>query len=233
MSSRKTAVVTGASRGIGRAVATRLAETHDIVAVARNGEQLESLAREIAGAGGRCRALPLDITSAEAVEWSLGSVDADVLINNAGVGTLKPMLQLSVDDWHHMVNLNFNALFYVTRVLLPKMIRRGGGTIVNIGSLAGRNTFVGGTCYAGTKHAVVAFSESLMLEVRESNVRVAMVMPGSVATDFGQRTGDLSWMLQSEDVANAVAYIVNERDGALVSRVEMRPARPKRAERPA
>jgi 3-oxoacyl-[acyl-carrier protein] reductase len=227
---RKIAVVTGASRGIGRAIAKRLAETHDIVAVARSRELLESLAREITDAGGKCRALRLDVTNAEATEWSLGSVDADVLVNNAGVGTLRPMLQLSLEDWHRMVNVNFNALFYVTRVLLPKIIRRGGGAIVNIGSLAGRNTFVGGTCYAATKHAVVAFTESLMLEVRESNVRVAMVMPGTVATGFSPTSSgaDSSWMLQSEDVANAVAYIVNERDGALVSRIEMRPAKPKR-----
>ncbi|HJU89222.1 MAG TPA: SDR family NAD(P)-dependent oxidoreductase [Gemmatimonadaceae bacterium] len=231
MTTRKTAVVTGASRGIGRAIAKRLASSHEIVAVARNREQLDSLAKEITDKGGKCRPLVLDVGNPEATEWALGSVDADVLVNNAGIGVLRPMLQLSLDDWHRMVNVNFNALFYVTRVLLPKMIRRGGGTIVNIGSLAGRNTFAGGTCYAATKHAVVAFSESLMLEVRDSNVRVAMVMPGSVSTHFGQHSGDMSWMLTSEDVAETVAFIIEQRDGALVSRVEMRPAKPKRVER--
>ncbi len=226
---RKVAVVTGASRGIGRAIALRLAATHDIVAVARHREQLESLAEECNAAGGKCRPLVLDVTKADAAEWTLGAIDADVLVNNAGVGTLKPMLQLSLEDWHRMVDVNFNALFYVTRVLLPKMIRRGGGTIVNIASLAGRNPFAGGSCYSATKHAVIAFSESLMLEVRDSNVRVAVVMPGSVATDFSPPgSADVSWKLQSDDVAAAVAYIVNERDAVLVSRVEMRPSKPKR-----
>ncbi len=221
------AVVTGASRGIGRAIARRLAERHEIVAVARSEKELQTLAQEIAGEGGHCRPLVLDVTDERAVSKALAGVAADVLVNNAGVGYLVPLLQLTSEQWREMVDLNLNALFYVTRALLPGMVERTSGFIVNIGSLAGRNTFAGGTCYTATKHGVIGFTESLMLEVRESNVRVAVVMPGSVATDFGDG-GDPSWMLHADDVAEAVWYLVTQPARALISRVEMRPAIAKR-----
>ena len=133
-----------------------------------------------------------------------------------------------------MVDVNFNALFYVTRTLLPGMIRRGGGDVVNIGSLAGRNSFVGGTAYAGTKHAVMAFTESLMLEVRDRNVRVSVIMPGSVATELRTAAellgpaGDGQWMLTPDDIAEAVAFVVAQPAHASISRVEVRPSRPPR-----
>lgn len=228
MSARAIAVVTGASRGIGRATAKRLADAYEIVAVARSRDGLESLAHEIDAAGGRCRPVPLDITDADAVGRALGDVDAEVLVNNAGVGVLEPLLDLSLEQWRTMVDVNFNALFYVTRTLLPWMIARGSGFIVNIGSLAGRNTFAGGTCYAATKHAVVAFSESLMLEVRDRGVRVSMIMPGSVATSFSRSGRDASWKLTADDVAEGVWYVLQQPARALVSRVEMRPAAPRK-----
>jgi NADP-dependent 3-hydroxy acid dehydrogenase YdfG len=227
MSPRPAAVVTGASRGIGRAIAKRLAERYEVVAVARSAAELETLAQEIEQAGGCCRPLSLDITDAAAVERSLADVEADVLVNNAGVGTLRPLLELTPDDWKRMVDVNFNALFYVTRALLPGMVERKSGFIVNIGSLAGRSSFVGGACYAATKHAVVGFSESLMLEVRDSDVRVSVIMPGSVDTDFSSRRTDASWKLTAQEVAEAVWYVVTQPARALVSRVEMRPAKTK------
>jgi 3-oxoacyl-[acyl-carrier protein] reductase len=232
MSTRRIAVVTGASRGIGRAIARRLARTHEVVAVARSEDELASLASEIEGEGGACRALPLDITDAGAVHGALGDLACDALVNNAGVGHIKPLLDLSVEEWRQMVDVNFNAMFYVTRALLPGMIRRGGGDVVNIGSLAGRNSFVGGTGYAGTKHAVMALTESLMLEVRQQNVRVSVVMPGSVATELRTTNTGLGnadrtdWMLTPEDIAESVAFIVERRDNVLVSRMEIRPNRP-------
>ena len=226
MNGRKVAVVTGASRGIGRAIAKRLAASFDIVATARSERELQSLAREIESAGCRCTVMPLDVSDAAATQRALADVDAEVLVNNAGVAMLKPMLELSLDEWHRMVNVNFNALFYVTRALLPKMVARGSGHIVNIGSLAGRNTFAGGTCYAATKHAVIGFTESLMLEVRQSGVRVSVIMPGSVATELIPPGTDLSWMLTPEHVAESVAHVVDSPSRVLVSRVELRPATP-------
>jgi 3-oxoacyl-[acyl-carrier protein] reductase len=231
-----TALVTGASRGIGRAIALRLAQDtdgrggHDIVAVARSADELEALAAEIGDAGGRCHTIELDVGDPVAVRTALAEVEADVLVNNAGVGVMAPLLEMEPDDWRRMVDVNVNALYHVTRAVLPGMVARGRGHVVTIGSLAGRNTFAGGTCYTGTKHFVIGFSESLMLEVRDRGVKVSVVMPGSVATGFGHggfsRPG-ADWKLQAEDVAEAVAHVIDTPPHVLVSRVEMRPRLPK------
>jgi len=229
MSDRQTALVTGASRGIGRAIALRLAATHDIVAVARSEEDLAKLKGEIERTGGRCRTIALDVTDGAAVRERLGGVHADVLVNNAGVGVMKPLLEMEPDEWAAQLDTNVNALYHVTRAVLPGMVERGRGYVVTIGSLAGRNTFAGGTAYTGTKHFVNGWSESLMLEVRDRGVRVSVVMPGSVATHFGgtEPSGE-DWKLHGEDVAEAVAYLVGMPERAHTSRMEMRPARPKK-----
>jgi 3-oxoacyl-[acyl-carrier protein] reductase len=229
MSDRPIAVVTGASRGIGRAVALRLAERYEIVAAARSMLELEALVGEIEQQGGRARAVQLDVGDPDAVARALAGVRAEILVNNAGMGVLKPFLELSPEEWRQMLDTNVNSLYHVTRALLPAMVERGVGDVVVIGSLAGRNTFAGGSCYAGTKHFVNGFAESLMLEVRERGVRVSVVMPGSVATHFGHpKQGDTSWMLQADDVAEAVWTIVSAPRHAHLSRIEMRPARPGR-----
>jgi 3-oxoacyl-[acyl-carrier protein] reductase len=219
---RPIAIVTGASRGIGRAIAVRLSEDYEIVALARSGDALRSLAAEIERKGGSCRALTVDVSDPSAVAAALADIDATVLVNNAGVGTLKPMMELSREQWMEMVNVNFNALFDVTRAVLPAMIRRGSGHVVFIGSIAGRSAFVGGACYAATKHAVMAMAECLMLEVREHGVKVSVVNPGSVATDFGSGRGDTSWKIVAEDVAEAVAGVIDTPPNVLVHRVEVR-----------
>ena len=223
-----TAVITGASRGIGRAVALRLGTTHHVIAVARSRPELETLASEIRSGGGACDTIELDVTDPEAVARALGGVRADVLVNNAGVGYMKPLLELTSDEWHAMVDVNFNALFHVTRALLPGMVERGRGHIVMVGSIAGRSAFVGGSCYAATKHAVMGFSESLMLEVREKGVKVSVVNPGSVATSFSRRERDTSWMLTADDVADAVTHAIDTPPHVLVHRIEVRAAVPKK-----
>ncbi|HYC49665.1 MAG TPA: SDR family oxidoreductase, partial [Gemmatimonadaceae bacterium] len=194
---KQTAVITGASRGIGRAIALRLAATFDIVAIARSKSQLATLASEIESKGGSCRPIVLDLRDPDAIAKALAGVDADVVVNNAGLGPMKPMLELTPDEWHTMVDVNFNALFHVTRTLLPAMTKRGRGHVVVIGSIASRSAFVGGTCYAATKHAALAFVECLNLEVRDRGVKVSIVNPGSVATEFSTRN-DPSWMLSAE-----------------------------------
>jgi len=218
-------VVTGASRGIGRAIAGRLADGWEVVAVARSGRELDSLRSEIEAAGGDCSTIELDVTDQTAVQHALEGIDADVLVNNAGIGIMKPLLELTVEEWRAMVAVNMDALFYVTRALLPGMVERGKGHVINIGSLSGRGAFVGGTCYSATKHALVGFSESLMMEVRDSGVRVSLVMPGSVDTSFSSSKGDSSWKLRASDVADAVLFTLEQPDNALVSRVEVRPLR--------
>jgi 3-oxoacyl-[acyl-carrier protein] reductase len=215
------AVVTGASRGIGRATALRLSADYDIVGVARSDDELESLAEEIERRGGSCRPRVVDITNPEAVAAALSGVDAQVLVNNAGVGTMKPFIELTRAEWTRMVDVNFNALFDVTRAVLPAMIERQSGHIVIIGSISSRSAYVGGTCYAATKHAVLGFSESLMLELRDSGVKVSIINPGSVATHFSN-DADASWKLTAEDVAESVAFVVNTPADVLVHRVEVR-----------
>ena len=225
MTGQGTAVITGASRGIGRATAKRLAGQYKVVAVARTSSDLASLAQEIGHAGGTCRTVPLDITDADAVAHALAGVEADVLVNNAGIGIMRALVDQTLDEWRAMVEVNFSALFYVTRVLLPGMLARGSGHIVNIGSLSGRSAYPGGACYAATKHAVVGFSESLMLEVRNAGVRVSLIMPGSVDTDFRPRGRDTSWMITADEVAEAVHFVLREPGNGLVSRIELRPRR--------
>lgn len=225
-----TALVTGASRGIGRAIAERLAERYEIIAVARSAKALEIVARGIESRGGRCRPIALDVSDHAAVSSALASLEVDVLVNNAGLGIMKPIAEMSVDEWRGQVSVNLDGMFYVTRAVLPGMIARQRGSVVNIGSLAGRNSFVGGACYSATKHAVIGFSESLMLEVRDAGVRVTVIMPGSVDTEFGgHAAGHAPWKLTPGDVAESVWYVVSQPERALVSRVEMRPARVARA----
>jgi 3-oxoacyl-[acyl-carrier protein] reductase len=216
------AVITGASRGIGRAIALRLARDFEIAAVARSGDELAALQRDIEASGGACRPLVADVTDPVAVEQALAGVDAQVLVNNAGVGAIKPFMELTRDEWRRMVDVNFNAMFDVTRAVLPPMIARRSGHIVLIGSISGRSAFVGGSCYAATKAAVNAFSESLMLELRESGIKVSVVNPGSVATTFGSGWSAKSWALSAEAVADAVAQVIATPPNVLIHRMEIR-----------
>lgn len=171
----------------------------------------------------------VDLARPEAINRSLGAIAADVIVNNAGVITKKPLTKMTPAEWHEMFDVNVNAIFHVTRNLLPGMIDRRRGHIVNIASIAGRSAFPGGTGYVATKHAVLGFSESLMLEVREFGVKVSVVMPGSVATDMlvGDNP-DQSWMLKPADVADVVADILDRPSHALVYQVEVRASNPRK-----
>ena len=225
--SRPVALVTGASKGIGRAIALRLAEEYDVVALARSEEALDALAEEIGEQGGNCHTLVVDLRDPKGIADALAGMEIDVVVNNAGVGFLKPFLELTPDEWATMVDVNLNALYHVTRAVLPGMIERRRGHVVIIGSIAGRSAFVGGSCYAATKHAVMGFAESLMLEVRDAGVRVSVVNPGSVATDFG-RGEQADWMLKAEDVAESVAFALGAPEHVLLHRIEVRASAPKK-----
>lgn len=229
MTARPVALVTGASRGIGRAIARRIADRYRIIATARTEAELESLKAEITGAGGECTSIVMDLARPAEIERALSGLDVDVLVNNAGVGYLKPFLETTAAEWHTTVDVNLNALYHVTRALLPGMVARESGHVVLIGSIAGRNAFVGGTCYAATKHALMGFGESLMLEVRDAGVKVSTIMPGSVATDFNDK-GDQrkGWELTSEDVAETVAQVLDTPQQVLIHRVEVRALSPQR-----
>jgi 3-oxoacyl-[acyl-carrier protein] reductase len=219
------ALVTGGSRGIGRAIGARLArDGYEVILVARDRIELEAACAEITADGGRARALVIDLTNPATIASALDGIDAEVLVNNAGIGILKPFVDLTPVDWHRSMDVNVNALYHVTRALLPGMLARGHGHVMAIGSIAGRSAFVGGSCYAATKAFVIAWAESLMLEVRGRGVKVSVVMPGSVATEFGGKTPTAAdgWKLTPADVADAVAYSIGTPQHVLVHRMEVR-----------
>ena len=222
---RKVVLVTGASRGIGRAVCLRLArDGYDIIAVARDRGKLEALGVEVEAEGVSCTTLPLDLTESSAIASTLAGLDIDVLVNNAGIGITKPFVDLSPEEWQQMIALNVNALYHATRAVLPAMLARGSGHVCTIGSISGRSAFVGGSCYAATKAFVTAWAESLLLEVRERGVKVSVIAPGGVATEFSGKTPSAAddWKLKAEDVADAVAYVVGTPPSVLLHRVEVR-----------
>jgi NADP-dependent 3-hydroxy acid dehydrogenase YdfG len=193
------------------------------VAVARSADALESLAEEIRRARGKCMPVAVDLADPPAVTAALAGIDADVVVHDAGVGVIKPLLETTPDEWHRQVDVNFNALYHVTRALLPGMVARHRGHVVIIGSIAGRSAFAGGAAYTGTKHAVMAFAECLLLEVRDLGVKVSVVSPGGVATEFGGNDpAAKSWALKPENVAESVAYVLSTPANVLVHRVEIR-----------
>lgn len=233
MPSRPLALLTGASRGIGRALALRFAATHRILAAARDQALLATVVTEVQAGGGEAEPLVLDLADtpgiADRIALALGARDVDVLVHNAGVGVMKPLLALTPEEWHRMMDVNVNALYHVTRAVLPGMVARGQGHIVIIGSIAGRSAFVGGAGYATTKHAVMGFAENLMLEVRDAGVKVSVVSPGSVDTGFGGGAGPRATsQLRADDVAAAVMSVVQTPPEVLIHRVEVRILSPKR-----
>jgi NAD(P)-dependent dehydrogenase (short-subunit alcohol dehydrogenase family) len=153
----------------------------------------------------------------------------DILINNAGVGMFRSVADMSVDEWHTVIDTNLTGVFYCCHAAIPHMRKRGGGWIINISSLAGKNAFVDGAAYCASKAGLNQFSEALMQEVRYDGIRVSYVMPGSVSTAFGGRGGAKGdWALTADDVAQVVSDLVAHPSRSLPSRVEIRPAQPPR-----
>jgi NAD(P)-dependent dehydrogenase (short-subunit alcohol dehydrogenase family) len=231
-----TALVTGATEGIGRAIAFALGRAGYRVGVcARTPSRLRALLDDLRLAGVTAHGSPADVGVAADVAALIGETvgalgPLDVLVNNAGIAILKPFDQLSLEDWDSTMATNLRSLFLVTREVLPGMRARGEGAIVNIASLAGRNGFTGGTAYAASKHAVLGFSRSLMLEVRKENIRVMTICPGSVDTSLMQHQSmlkpDLARILQPEDVAETVLAALALPPRALVSELDVRPTNP-------
>ena len=154
----------------------------------------------------------------------------DILVNNAGLGVFKPITELSVEEWQLQVDVNLGGVFYCSKAAIPHLSATGDGWIINIGSLASRNSFAGGTGYNASKFGLLGLTEATMLDVRHADVRVSIVMPGSVNTDFGirEREPERSWRLEAEDCARAVMQLLAYPREAHVSRVEMRPSQPPR-----
>ena len=185
----KRAWITGASSGIGRATARALSGVGaEVVLSARRVEQIQALAREISSEGGSAVVKPLDVTDKAASE-RIGrelaeSGGVQILVNNAGVMPLSPLLEDRVDEWEQMIDVNIKGVLFAIRAVLPDMARRRDGHIVNVGSVAGRFAFAGGAVYSGTKFAVRAISDGLRREALAYGVRVTEIEPGAVATEL-------------------------------------------------
>ncbi len=228
-------IVTGASRGIGRAIAIRLAKNGgNLVLIGRDKNKLEETVKIVSEQGVNGVYYTGDVSNKSFIENTVKDVidkfgKVDNLINNAGVAVFKKFVDTSIDDFMLQMNVNMYAVFNFIKAVVPYMIENNRGTIINISSLAGRNPFVYGTTYSATKHALMGFTKSLMLELREFNIRVAAVCPGSVQTDMIINTPvapkEISKALQPEDVAETVALIINLSESALVSEIEIRPTK--------
>jgi NAD(P)-dependent dehydrogenase (short-subunit alcohol dehydrogenase family) len=228
----KVAVVTGGSRGIGRAIGQSLAgEGATVFLTARTEEAAQRAARGIGqgAVGVGCDVRHHDQVARLFRRLVEGAGGLDILINNAGIGTFGPVADMSPEDWRAVIDTNLSGVFYCCREAIPLMRTRGGGDIVNVSSLAGKNPFANGAAYNASKFGLNGFSEALMMEVRYDGIRVAYVMPGSVATEFGRgSTQKAGWALTAEDVAQGVLALLRAPRRALFSRIEMRPSQPPR-----
>ncbi|HEU0016023.1 MAG TPA: SDR family oxidoreductase [Longimicrobium sp.] len=229
----KTAVVTGSSKGIGYFIAEALARANaNVVVTARNAAEVEEAARTLDGlGGGRVVGVPSDVSVYDDVRRIISTaVDElgglDVLVNNAGVGRFARVDDLTVEQWGQMIGTNLTGAFYCSREAVPHLIARGGGWIINIGSLAGKNPMAGGTGYNASKFGLLGFSEAMMLDVRQEGIRVTCIMPGSVDTYFNnkQPSPENAWMIQPQDIAQVVMDLLAMPPNVLPSRIEMRPA---------
>jgi 3-oxoacyl-[acyl-carrier protein] reductase len=228
----KVAFVTGGTRGIGFAIAQALVKAQAAVVITGTNESRIKDAREKLGP--KAVGIRADVRDYASVESALkATVDQfgglDILVNNAGVGIFKAVADMSLDEWNNLIGTNLTGVFHCSRAVLPHLRARGGGWIISISSLAGKNAFPDAAAYCASKSGLNAFSEALMQEVRHEGIRVAYVMPGSVRTEFsGRSLGNDEWKLAPDDVAQVVIDLLGHPARSLPSRVEIRPAHPPR-----
>jgi NAD(P)-dependent dehydrogenase (short-subunit alcohol dehydrogenase family) len=226
------ALVTGAARGVGAATSVRLASLGaHVLLVARDTERLNTVRDQIVANGGQATVLICDLTDASAIA-NLGEHVAreykrcDILVNNAGIGGEgKPLHEVAPEDWDRLFATNLRAPYLTIRALAPLMIAARTGHIINISSLAGRNPLPNNAPYAATKWALNGLTYSVAEELRQYNIRVSVIAPGSINTHFGDpgSTKDPNKKLQPEDVAAVVASIVTQAPQSFISEVLMRP----------
>jgi 3-oxoacyl-[acyl-carrier protein] reductase len=225
----KVAVVTGAGRGIGRAIALELARGGaQIVLAARSSRQLDETAALI---GAAARAFPTDVRERDQVRALFGRTAAelgpvDILVNCAGLGIYAPLVDFSDEDFTTIIDTNLRGTFLTCREVLPSMIERQTGHIINIASIAGKVGSANRAVYCASKFGVVGFTESLAEEVRQHGIRVVVVCPGSTDTGFGTSTATArEKMLRPEDVGYAVKMLVMQEPNSFISEIVMRPTR--------
>jgi NAD(P)-dependent dehydrogenase (short-subunit alcohol dehydrogenase family) len=231
----KVAVVTGGSRGIGLAIARALLREGARVAITATSDATLAAASDALAAvapAGQLLAIRADVRYHEQVDSAIDAAvrcfgGLDILVNNAGIGIFRPVADLSVDEWHTILDTNLTGVFYCCRAALPHLRSRGGGWIVNISSLSGKHPFADAAAYCASKAGLNAFTDALMQEVRHDGIRVTCIMPGSVRTEFGaRRPGSDDWRLAPEDVAQAVCDVIRHPARSLPSAVEIRPSQP-------
>ncbi len=227
----RSAIVTGGARGIGYAIAEALLREGARVAICARSEQ--SLTRALQALDGQGEAVGrvCDVGRYEEVEGffqyfdeKLG--DLAVLVNNAGVGAFAPVDELRPDDWRKVIDTNLSGPFYFTRLAAPRMKKRGGGFILNVGSLAGKHPFASGAAYNASKFGLNGFTEAAMMDLRHDNIRVSQIMPGSVQTEFSATMEGADWKLDPAAIAAMAVHLIKTPERNLASRVEMRPSRP-------
>ena len=232
-------IVTGGTRGIGFAIAAAIRRTGGNVMITGTDQSRCDAAVAALTAldgSGLVAGTAADVRDRAAIDRVVGqTVDRfgglNTLVNNAGVGVFKDVSEMTGEEWARTIDVNLTGVFNCTSAALPALKRAGGAWVINIASLAGRNYFTGGAAYCASKAGLIAFSESLMQEVRNDDIRVSVVMPGSVATEFsGAVTSEHEeWKLSPDDVAEAVMSLLRHPGRSLPSKVEIRPSKPKKA----
>lgn len=212
----KTALITGAGRGIGRAVALAFAgQGCSVALVARTRDELEEVAAEVSALNGRTLVLPCDVADPgavqEAAEKALNAFGrVDILVNNAGYACFKPVWELSLEDWRRSLDVNLTSAFLFCRALLPHMMERRSGRIINMSSVTGLKALPEQGAYCAAKHALNGWTKSLALELRPYNIAVHAVCPGGVDTRFSREAmphRDKSGWMQPEDIAHTVLHL--------------------------
>lgn len=228
--SGKSALITGASRGIGFAIAQRLGELGARVAICgRDRSSLDAASTRLRSRGIDAFAVSADVSRSDhvssLVEEALARFTTiDFLVNNAGIGRFGPVQDFTEGDWDTVLDTNLKGVFLVSRAVVPSMISRGRGHIVNISSLAGKNFFPGGSLYCASKWGLLGLTYCLGEDLRAYGIRVTAVCPGSVATEFGHPSSkNVSKMLQPHDVAHAVEMVITAEPQSFISEVVMRP----------
>jgi len=230
--SDQVAIVTGGSKGIGRAIVATLArEGARVTFCARSEGDVRKALADFSKEGFAVEGRTADVRSEEQVHSLVDDVAArhgrvDILVNNAGLGIFGSFVDSSVADIDTMLDTNIRGVMLATRAVLPHMIKQSGGQIVHIASLAGKNTVKGGAVYAATKWALRGFASSLMLEVREHNIRMITICPGSVDTSFSASGKRGKSITQPEDVAEAVLFAISAPARSMFSEIDVRPTRP-------
>lgn len=227
-------VVTGGSRGIGRSIVEALLAEGAVVTLC--GRTEESTAAAVAElAHPRCHGIAADVADEAQVERlfafaqeRMGGVD--ILVASAGIGIFQAAGDMEIADWKRTIDTNLTGVFLCSRLAIQSMRKSGGGFIVHLSSLAGRNPFAGGAAYNASKFGLNGMGEAMMLDHRNENIRLTTIMPGSVDTDFSPRSAGKAsdWKIAPADVASMVVAVLSMPARTLVSRVEMRPSRPQK-----